>query len=635
MAQGPHHSPATELIAAALESEPQRFCEVVADVLISGRVIATVDELPQTDSEPIGIRLLRADAGARNGAVPFYELARLSQDVEEWEAAFAADDVTPFRLWLDSIRAESGLWQGEFSALLHTTEPAGTEPECRLAELCRARLDRATALVAVSIDELTPGAERSASRAIDEFRRLGCHDEEHLTHTLLAYAEMSNRDDPSLHLRERLDRGVDGLERLSADRLPHALACLVWSSYMMGDLASAATAIDRFDESTTEIDQLPPLVTSGVDAVRGMAHMLLEGPNPETIDQIKASCGQLQGAMPAWFGGQLAHYALDVGAAELADELLRRASGQSGFSAAADLTIRCAQARLRILKLGDRSALDQIWDVFATWEALGKKRRAGAAAIRCSWTAHQAGFEADAGRLRTWGETVLAAEESLTAWERGWITGAFGTMGAVQSRGELRVLAPDVTVHRDDTVVKLGDLQAKLLALLAAERRPVTTDWIICALWPDADLPAGKNRLGALLHRLRQRLDLMPDELIRRTRLGIELDGHGWTIDAWDFWDLSHGDADAQRRALELYRSDLAARQLAYDDAVTAVRDQLPAPMARGRPPAGIHRSHQRRRDGNAGLLGWHPARFTGGLTPKSPRERTERPKKESGPGVA
>jgi hypothetical protein len=94
-------------------------------------------------------------------------------------------------------------------------------------------------------------------------------------------------------------------------------------------------------------------------------------------------------------------------------------------------------------------------------------------------------------------------------------------------------------------------------------------------LWADVDPDTGRNRLGAALHRLRQRVGLLPDELVRRSRHGIELDGHGWEIDVWRFWELSSGDAESRVRALEMYRSDLAARQLAYDDALEDERAEL------------------------------------------------------------
>jgi DNA-binding SARP family transcriptional activator len=142
-------------------------------------------------------------------------------------------------------------------------------------------------------------------------------------------------------------------------------------------------------------------------------------------------------------------------------------------------------------------------------------------------------------------------------------------------RGKLRVLVPDVIVSRGDREVRLGTMQARLMAVLAAARRPVTTDWVVTALWPEADLEAGRNRLAALVHRIRQRLDLLPDELLRRTRDGLELDGHGWSIDAWTFWDLTAGSTDDRERALELYQSDLAGRQLAYDDLLEEQRERL------------------------------------------------------------
>ena len=70
-------------------------------------------------------------------------------------------------------------------------------------------------------------------------------------------------------------------------------------------------------------------------------------------------------------------------------------------------------------------------------------------------------------------------------------------------------------------------------------------------------------------------IDLLPDELLRRTRHGLELDGHGWDVDVWRFWDLTDGDDDDKAQAIELYQSDLAARQLAYDDMLEEQRDLL------------------------------------------------------------
>ena len=175
-----------------------------------------------------------------------------------------------------------------------------------------------------------------------------------------------------------------------------------------------------------------------------------------------------------------------------------------------------------------------------------------------------------------WIALLPSHEDERTAWEARYLAGSLaGEAEPTGRRGTLRVLVPDVTVSQGDREVRLGDMQARLMAVLAAARRPVTTDWVVTALWPDADIESGRNRLAALVHRIRQRLDLVPDELLRRTRQGLELDGRGWSIDVWNFWDLSAGTDEEQERAIDLYHSDLAARQLAYDDLLEEQRDLL------------------------------------------------------------
>jgi len=182
-------------------------------------------------------------------------------------------------------------------------------------------------------------------------------------------------------------------------------------------------------------------------------------------------------------------------------------------------------------------------------------------------------MEGPADRFMAWGLERLPDPSERTVWEQRYVAGPVSP--TTTRRGSLRVLVPDVVVGRGEREILLGDMQARLMAVLAAARRPVTTDWIVTALWPEADLDAGRNRLAALIHRIRQRLELLPDELLRRTRHGLELDGHGWSIDVWNFWDLSLGTPEDQERALDLYQADLAGRQLAYDDLLEEQREVL------------------------------------------------------------
>ncbi len=139
-------------------------------------------------------------------------------------------------------------------------------------------------------------------------------------------------------------------------------------------------------------------------------------------------------------------------------------------------------------------------------------------------------------------------------------------------------LSPDLDVRRHSTRCKLPGAGARLLAVLVAQRQPVTVDRLADLLWPDISMDTGRNRLNVTLHRLRKALDLPSDELIVRSSDGIALvPGSAWAIDSWMFWDLSKGTTDDQVAAFDLYRSDFCSRQLAYEEAVLAERARLHA----------------------------------------------------------
>lgn len=147
----------------------------------------------------------------------------------------------------------------------------------------------------------------------------------------------------------------------------------------------------------------------------------------------------------------------------------------------------------------------------------------------------------------------------------------------------VRVLVPDVLIRRHGEPAKLPGSSARLLAVLVAQRQPVTVDKLADLLWPEIDIDAGRNRLNVTVHRLRKALDLPNDELLVRSADGIALvPGSGWVIDSWSFWDLSGATVDpvAQVEAFELYQADFCARQFAYEDAVGIERDRLRARWA-------------------------------------------------------
>jgi len=566
---------AAELVDLAEEDRLDEFLARVAGLLARGRVWQLTDHLGDLRSrrpgatDPIGVRLLLAELMSRDQTIGLPDLLDLERDVR------AADGPEDLLWWITAILAEWGLWRGDFATFGYAFAAQPPEAGSRLVLLCGARLKRVQALVALATDPGGSATIRVMEQVDEMFARAEAPEEQAMTQVLSGLAKLSVDDDLDPGIVTAIRAGVAELDRLDADRLPAGLALVAWSTYLTGDFLACADALDRFAEVDTS--PMPPLVIEGVAAVHEMSRMYVEGPSPEIIASLRAIFERLRrSTVPAWMLTPLADDLLDQGQIDFAEELVLVAGSVPSIVRAASQANREVQARIRILRHRDRSAVADLWDLYTEWDRDGRARRAAASAARCSWTCRTAGLVDDAAELAAWADARLPAPESRTVWEQAYLGGSVG-VGAADTalRGSLRVLSPDVIVERGGEDIRLGDVQARLLALLAAARRPVTTDWIVTALWSDADLEAGRNRLAAVIHRIRQRLDLLPDELLRRTRHGLELDGHGWDIDVWRFWDLTDGDDEDREQAIDLYRSDLAARQLAYDDMLQDQRDLL------------------------------------------------------------
>jgi hypothetical protein len=529
-----------------------------------------LDRLAVERTLPLRVRLLRADLATRVQSVELHELLELEHD-----ARASGDDVLV--AWIIAIVAEWGLWRGDFATFGYAFRGPAAVGDDPLSVLAEARRRRIEVLVALVADPDDPQVAVAIAEMRDMFDSTGSAEELAMTDCILGYGRLSISDDLTPEPIEVIRRGVKELERLGADRLPVALAFLAWSSYMMGDFVSCAGCLDHYEEVAADSGPLPPVVVEGISILHDLSQMILDGATPEIRSALSKGFERLRRAtVPTWFVGPVANDLLDYGCTDLASEVSAAAASVPSVMRAAHQSLQEVDARLRILRDHDPSAIEDLWSLYGEWDAVGRSRRAAASALRCSWTCRQAGLTSAADRLVAWGTERLPPEDERTAWEDRYLTGALvGEPESSTRRGTLRVLVPDVTVSQGDREVRLGDMQARLMAVLAAARRPVTTDWVVTALWPDADIEAGRNRLAALVHRIRQRLDLVPDELLRRTRHGLELDGRGWSIDVWNFWDLSAGTDEEQERAIDLYHSDLAARQLAYDDLLEEQRDLL------------------------------------------------------------
>ncbi len=565
---------ASRLVEWARTGQLDPFGELVTDLLSAGRLSSIATDLAAVEQPPLPVLVLLADLRARTNSIQLYELTNLDRRVRS-----ELPD-TVLVAWMGAILAEWGMWKGDMSTIGYAYGQGGaaapSDPS-RLARISEGRRLRIQSLATLATEPGSPTAVAVAGEVRRVFDEVDCHEERALTDVVFAYGRLALADDLSVEPMGVLQRGVKELDRLDADRLPFALACLAWSAYMVGDFASSADAVDHYDEVTATSPDLPPLVSEGVEMLRGLAALAVEGPSPEVIQRIGLHFERLRRqTLPTWFVGPVANDLLDVGETELAAQVVETVGSTVTVVRPAHQAVREVEIRLRLLQHADRSGIDELWTLYDEWQADGRWRRAAASAVRCAWTARRVGLIEEADQLIAWGRDLLPPPDEQTQWERMSLEGIRGDTHVQRPvRGRLRALSPDLLIERDGQTIQLGDVQAKLLALLAAVRRPVTTDWIVTALWSEADIDAGRNRLGAVLHRLRQKLNLVPDELIRRSRHGIELDGAGWEIDVWQFWELSAGDDDDQMAAIAMYRGDLVGRQLAYDDALEGERDRL------------------------------------------------------------
>jgi hypothetical protein len=148
--------------------------------------------------------------------------------------------------------------------------------------------------------------------------------------------------------------------------------------------------------------------------------------------------------------------------------------------------------------------------------------------------------------------------------------------GPQHGRDTIEVLRPALLVRRQGLVVPLSPGSARLLAVLVAEREPVTVDRLVDLLWPQASLEDGRIRATKALYRLRRQLGPRQEALVARRGSSIQLQtGDRWWVDAWAFWDLATGTGEQRRTALALYSADFCEQQLAYDDAVGEARERL------------------------------------------------------------
>jgi len=144
------------------------------------------------------------------------------------------------------------------------------------------------------------------------------------------------------------------------------------------------------------------------------------------------------------------------------------------------------------------------------------------------------------------------------------------------ARPLVRLLGPTTELVGVGRTKSVKGVIASYLVRLALSRGPTRTEWLIEELWPEVDEPTGRNRLHMASHRLRRALECGDHNPVVASDGTVTLEpGPALRIDLWELEDLLSERAPNLSALFELYRGDLLHEQFAYDDHVSAAREDL------------------------------------------------------------
>ena len=440
----------------------------------------------------------------------------------------------------------------------------------------RGRLRRAVAVCALFVPGDRPaGAYTLLDLALIDLGRAGFDAERALSAaevpfvwTLVSYDDV---DKAQAAVSESLAR----LRVLGSSHVELVLSFQAYLHGIAGDMAAAHACADEA-ERLSEGRVSHPLGRALVAYLRVVSRLLGEGPTPSVLAAIDAHLTLVRTlAMPA-ISGQfigIAGLLADLGEIELARSWAAHAgAGElSTPQTASDLV--GLVARIDLLERGDDAAVAAVDADLTRTRDLGLEREAALRALRAARAAVRTGRHDVAARFHAEGLRGLPPPARRTLWEH---LLARPLPMPSETKPVLRVLSPELGVEAGGALHLVQSSTARLAAVLVADGGSATSDRLVDVLWPDVDLTTGRARLRVALHRLRRALgDDGPDLVVRRgdvVALSPDIE-----VDAVEFERLAAGGLGERHAALALYRADVCAVQLAYDDAVAPLRRRLAA----------------------------------------------------------
>jgi len=530
------------------------------------------------------LRLADVDAENRMQAISLHQLDGLEFELTDLVNAGGPD----FRPWLAAIRAEHFLlWKSDGVGLIIAGTALNDFPDGLILSehllVARGRLRRIQAVWHLFAGSPSAATEARAmlELALADLSRAGWEEERLLSvvwftslWTVISWEDVQTAG----HV---LAETIDRLHALESPYLAVALVTSAAVAFIAGDIGGALAALDRaHKETVVAFPNIVNVISSEIETFRSL---LANGPTPETLQQLSGTADDFRSGLAHGAASMLVEAALisaDLGHHDVSAELAARAELCADLTPFGPLDRRALRARLTIASGEPEAGVHAIKDLRRDQHRVGLHRRAAVVALRAARDCARVGAVDASDELRALAIDDLPANTSeWTLWEAVLARPTIGRPARPPvARHEVRVLGPDIEVIRNGGSRRLPDGSARVLAVLVAERRPLTVDRLADLLWPEIDPESGRARVNTAVYRLRKLLDLDKDELVIRTRDGIELSiGSDWRVDSWEFRRLAQAGPDRALDALARYTGHFCSRQLAYDQAVLAERSALRA----------------------------------------------------------
>ncbi|WP_088317425.1 hypothetical protein [Kineosporia sp. R_H_3] len=596
-------------------------------------LVAAVEALPPAERS-LAARVAHADALVSRGTADTGVLQDLVEEAERdgdtGLAGLAAVALAEHLLL-------HGDPSGVFLAAQHL-DRLPTEPLQRPAVLvARARLRRVLLWAKILLAPgQTDEAAADYRACLEDFRRAGRATDRLLTIVMFHGLRVAATWATTPGDRPAVTEARDQLAALGSPEVSWARCVVALMADSVGDAAAVREELAALLREEADAPAFPLVVTTHLDAIRALAESPDEAAADAAVRRLAEVADTVRRDYPVVIGGVLmisAHHLLDAGRLDDATEWSGRVEALPPFMPHEEHereVMRCRLALLAAAHRGGPGAVPSAGEVTgrldAAFDALvasGTSRMAAGLALRSALTARATGHPALADHLLSRADRLLPADRAeRSAWERRWEdlarpvaaaapraadapaaphgaapagaaqpiaaqpgaaqpgtaqpgTAQPGTAQPGTAPHRLRLLTPVADVVVAGQTRRLPPALARIIAVLAALDRPVSTEQLADMLWPDADPAASRGRLKSALHRLRRLLE-PADDLVRRDGDVWSLaPGEDWSVDLHEFHRLAAGDPADRAAALRLVDGLLWDVQLPYDEALAGLRAPL------------------------------------------------------------